>query len=72
LHVTDAAPDIGLNTRSEREEQTGITGGCHCRAIRYQAEGEALTTRCVMARMVGGTPVRRRLARRCNRKVQSR
>jgi len=37
-----------------------ITGGCHCRAIRYQAEGVALTytpCHCTDCRRHAGAPM---------------
>jgi hypothetical protein len=46
-----------------------VTGGCHCGAIRYQAEGEALTHALCHCTVVGGTPVRRWSAGRCTRKT---
>jgi hypothetical protein len=55
-----AAPKMGLDTRSEREEQAMITGGCHCGAIRYQADGEALThalCHCTDCRRHAGAPM---------------
>jgi hypothetical protein len=48
-----------------------IAGGCHCREIRYQAEGQALTHACGITRIVGDTPVRRWSAGRCTRKARS-
>ena len=61
-----AVPSIG------RKRMSNITGGCHCGAIRYQAEGEPIITRCAIARIVGATPARRWSAGRCTRWTRSR
>ena len=55
-----AALNLSFEARSERGEQTMITGGCHCGAIRYQAEGEALThalCHCTDCRRHAGAPL---------------
>jgi hypothetical protein len=60
LRPTEAMPNMRLGTRSEGGKQTMITGGCHCGAIRYQAEGEALThalCHCTDCRRHAGAPM---------------
>ena len=56
----NAAPNMVFDPRSERGNRAMITGGCHCGAIRYQAEGEALThalCHCTDCRRHAGAPM---------------
>lgn len=44
----------------ERETDMAITGGCHCGAVRYEAEGEAIThalCHCTDCRRHAGAPM---------------
>jgi hypothetical protein len=59
-YVLSSRAQSGLRHWTERGEQTMITGGCHCGAIRYQAEGEALThalCHCTDCRRHAGAPM---------------
>src|ERR1700746_212209 len=50
----------GQPTHFRRSDDMAITGGCHCGAIRYEAEGEAIThalCHCTDCRRSAGAPM---------------
>src|SRR5215471_16458514 len=49
-----------LGNAMQEDDEMAITGGCHCGAIRYEAEGEALThalCHCSDCRRSAGAPM---------------